>query len=124
MKSNTITLLTNASMTGTDTITSAPIPLDQIYGYAIQASWTGTPTGTFSLQASSESPPTQSQVANGGPDNITLWDTIANSSYSIAGSSGTYMWNVNLAFYRYVQLVYTNTSGTGSLSAIMSAKGI
>lgn len=110
-------------MSGTSTITSAPIPLDQIFGFAVQAYWTGTPTGTIYLQASSQSPPTQNQVANGGPDNITLWDTITGSPYSISGTSGSYMWNVNLAFYRYVQLVYTNSSGTGSLSAIISVKG-
>lgn len=123
MKSNTITLLTNATM-GVGTVTSAPIVVDQIWGYAVQAFWTGTPAGTISLQASSESPPNQNQVSNGGPDNITIWDTIANSPVVIAGAPGSYMWNVTTASYRYFQLVYVGTSGAGSLSAIVSLKGI
>ncbi len=123
MKTNTITLLTDVSMTGTTTITSDPLPLDQIFGFAVQASWTGTPEGVFSLQASSQSP-MGSQVGSGGPDPITLWDTIAGSAASAVGSSGSFMWNVNTAFYRYVRLVYTNTTGTGLLSAIVSVKGV
>lgn len=123
MKSNVSQILAAAAMTGTSVVNSNPIRLDQIYGFAIQAFWTGSPTGTLKLQASCDSPPNHSQVSNGGPDTVTHWDDIVNSSYAIAGTSGTYTWNFNGAFFNYVRLVYTNASGTGSLSAEICLKG-
>lgn len=110
-------------MTGTTVVNSNPIRLDQIYGFAVQAVWTGTPTGTFKLQASCDTPPNQSQVANGGPDPITHWDDIANSSYAVGGSAGSYTWNFNGSFYNYMRLVYTNASGTGTVTANLCVKG-
>lgn len=124
MKSNVIILFNGASMTGTVTLNSNPIRIDQIYGFAVQAEWTGTPTGAFKLQASCDSPPNGSQVSNGGPDTVTNWTDIANSSYSISGSAGNYMWNFTGSFYNYVRLVYTNTSGSGSLKANLCLKGV
>lgn len=123
MKSNVIQMLSGSAMTGTTVVNSNPIRVDQIYGFAIQAFWTGTPTGTLKLQASCDSPPKQTQVSNGGPDAVTNWSDIADSSYSIAGDAGNYMWNFNGSFYNYVRLVYTNASGTGSLSAEICVKG-
>ncbi len=123
MKCNTITLLSGSSMTGTTTVNSAPIELDQIYGYAIQAAWTGTPNGTIKLQGSCDAPARQTQTSNGGPDSVTVWTDIADSSQNISGSAGNYMWNVNGAFYRFVRLTYTNSSSTGTLSANIVLKG-
>lgn len=126
MKSNVVLLLTNSAMTGTTVVTSSPIRLDQIYGFAVQAFWVGSPnvTGTFKLQASCDSPPTHSQVSNGGPDAVTNWDDITNSPHTITtDTGGTYTWNFNGAFYNYVRLVYTNASGSGSLSAEICLKG-
>ena len=123
MKSNTIQMvLSSSSLAGN--ITSNPIPLDQIYGFAIQAVWTGVPTGTLKLQASSDSPSRQTQTSLGGPDVITNWTDVANSSVALTGSSGNYMWNFTSCMFRYVRLVYTSTSGTGSITAEISAKGV
>jgi hypothetical protein len=110
-------------MTGTTEIDSAPLRVDQIFGLAIQATWTGTPNGTIKLQASCDTPPTASQVANGGPDAVTNWSDISDSSYSISGVAGNYMWNINGAFYNYIRIVYVNASSTGSLSAKACVKG-
>lgn len=123
MKSNTIQMLNGAVMTGTTVITSNPFPLDQIYGFAIQAYWTGSPIGSFKLQASSDAPGKTTQTSNGGPDIVTNWTDIDNSTTAAAGSPGNYMWNFNGCFFRYVRLVYTNASGVGSLSAEICEKG-
>ncbi len=120
MKSNVISLVSAGAMTGATTINSSAIPLEQIYGYAIQAVWTGTPNGTIKLQASCDVP-AQTPTTAGVPTN---WTDIADTSTSIAGTSGNQLWNVNGCFYRYVRLTYTNTSSTGSLSALMSVKGV
>lgn len=111
-------------MTGTTTIVSNPIPLDQIYGFAIQAIWTGSPTGAIKLQASCDSPGRETAQSNGGPDTVTNWTDVTNSSYSISGSAGNYMWNFNGSFYRYIRVSYTNSSGTGTLTAQITPKGV
>lgn len=125
MKANVITLnISNGGvMTDSTTIVSDPIRVDQIYGYAIQAVYTGAPIGTLSLQASCDSTGRQTQVSSGGPDSVTNWNTITNSPQAISGA-GAFTWNVNGSFYNYVRLVYVNTSGTGVLTAKMSEKGV
>ena len=124
MKSNTIQIITNGAMTGTAVINSTPVPLDQIFGYAVQAIWTGTPNGTLKLQASCDAPLNTTQTSNGGPDAVTNWTDIADSSDMISGSAGSYMWNVDGAYYRYVRVVYVNTSSTGVLNVQITVKGI
>lgn len=68
----------------------------------IQASWTGTPTGAITLEVSADE------------DN---WDTVADSSVSLAGSSGTHSYDLETGS-PHVRLRYTRTSGTGTLSAV------
>ncbi len=116
-------MLTNAVMTGTTEVDSPPLNLDQMFGLAIQAIWTGTPVGSMKLQASVQSPPTQNQTSNGGPDNITQWTDISGSSVSISASAGNFMWNLDAAYYRYIRLVYVNASGSGVLNVHANIKG-
>ena len=121
MRSNNAVLVTNAVMN--TTITSPAVQLDQIIGYAIQAVYTGTPTGTFKLQASNDPVKLAYDV---NPQTPTNWTDIANSSYSVS-SAGIYTWNVTDVFYTFVRLVYTDgSSGTSTavLNANINFKGI
>jgi hypothetical protein len=97
------------------TINSAPVPLYQTFAYAIQVVFTGTPTGTFSLQGSCDPIP-QARVEEIVPTN---WSTIINSSISVS-AAGNLMWNVAEIGYNYVRVVYTDTSG-GTSTAIITA---
>lgn len=130
MRSNTITMTfgnppsNSASMTGTTTVNSNSIPLDQTYGFAIQAVWTGTSAGTLKLQASNDAPVRETQTNNGGPDTITNWTDIANSSTAVISGGGNFMWNFTGCFYRNVRLTYTNATGTGTLTASIVPKGV
>src|SRR5271165_6644265 len=115
-----IPLVTNAVMN--TNIASAGIPLLEIIGYAIQAEFTGTPTGTFKLQASNDNCPKGPQP----PVQPTNWTDIANSPYTVS-ASGDYMWNVSWTQYNWVRLVYTDTSGgtsTAVLNSVLNAKGL
>lgn len=123
MKNNTITLVTNGSMTGTTTINSPAIPVDQAWGYAVHAVWTGTPTGTLKLQASCDAPLLTNQTSS-GVTTVTNWTDITSSSVAVAGAAGDYMWNVTTGSYRFFRLVYTNISGTGTLNALTNVKGV
>lgn len=92
----------------TGNITSTPvIPLNQSFGYSVQASWTGTPTGTLKLQCSNDN---------------TNWTDITASIQALAGSAGNYEWNVVMPMYLYAQLVYVFTSSTGTLTATAVVK--
>lgn len=93
-----------------------------MYGYSIQAVWTGTPTGTFKLQASCDpcNPYEPNQYV---PIN---WTDIANSSAAVS-AAGNFTWNIFWASYNWVRMVYTDGSGGTSTavltSVLFNAKG-
>lgn len=104
-----------------ENLTSAAYNVQQLYGVAIQAVWTGTPAGTFKLQASAD-PATAYIESQNTPTN---WTDIANSSYAVSGA-GSYMWNVFDIMYNYIRVVYTDgSSGTSTavLTVVINAKG-
>lgn len=104
-------------------LTSEAIPLPNIYGFAIQAVFTGTPTGTFKLQASSD----PFKYANAAQPQVpTNWTDIADSSAPVS-AAGNYMWNFNGCFFEFVRLVYTDGSSgasTAVLNATINLKGV
>lgn len=106
------------------TINGPAMELKEIFGFCIQATYTGTPTGTLKLQCA------VTPVQEGGttvPEPATAdWNDIADSSFVIS-SAGTYTWNFHDSMFTWVRLVYTDASGgtsTAVLSARMNAKGI
>lgn len=111
-------------MNAVDVSTSVNGPaywLKLVYGFAIQAEFSGAPVGTVSLQGSCdagdntpEDPETGSGVVN--------WTTIKDSPQSVSGA-GPVLWNYNGVFYKWVRLVYTATSGTGTVTVTMNTKG-
>lgn len=121
MKSNVIKVVSNGDMSAN--IVSDAMPLDQIYGFAVQAVYSGSPVGSIKLQASCDPFPLKSNVANGGPYVVQNWDDIVDSSIALPVANNIVTWNVNLAFYRFVRVVYTFTSGTGTLNVNLSVKG-
>lgn len=112
-----IKIVTNATMN--TTINSAPYNVQQMYGYCIQAEFTGAPTGTLKLQASND-PATSYLSGNTATNNpVTNWTDITNSSFAVA-SAGSFMWNVFDVMYNWVRLVYTDGSG-GASTAVLNA---
>jgi hypothetical protein len=99
------------------TLHSESMPLQTMYCYSIQVFFTGTPTGTFKLQASDDVYPSvnQTNLAN------LNWSDIANSSFTVA-AAGNVMWNYSLlAGYNWVRVVYTDGSSGESTATITSA---
>lgn len=89
-------------------ITSISIPLTSYYGFAVQALYTGSPNGTLRLQASVDN---------------TNWVDIGDSIVTIT-SAGTWIWNFIGNFCANMRVAYTASSGSGTLSAIIFAKGV
>lgn len=107
------------------TINSQALQLENMYGYAIQIVFTGTPTGSFKLQSSCDPVTKQGQTigANGAivwsPTN---WTDIANSTFSVA-AAGNVEWNyTGLAGYNFVRAVYTDGSNGASTAIVTVAQ--
>lgn len=102
-------------------LTSDPVPLEYQYGISIQAVITGTAAGTLNLQGSNDF----GNVPPGGPDRgqgVTNWTDIAGSSAPVTGA-GTVTWNFQGVYYKWIRMVYTASSGTGTMSARANTKG-
>lgn len=106
-----IWLVNNVSMT--TSITSDSIPCQWKDNVGIQVVWTGTPTGTIDIQVSMD------------PDNLG-WQSVPfdPTPDQPAGSSGSDWYEINQTPAGYVRLVYTASSGTGTMKAKISAKSV
>lgn len=99
---------TSISLVGLNSLnsnyTSPSIVIFDSVNQAIQAVWAGTAgslVGSFQLQASFDN----SIFANIG------------GAIAVSGD-GSYMWNNLYAVYPYARLVFTRTSGTGTLTSL------
>ena|ERR1019366_3572742 len=89
-------------------ITSLATNLDETCTYNIQATFTGSPVGSIKVE--------------GSDDPVLLGYTDITDSIAPITTSGNYMLNVEFPGYSWVRLVYTFTSGTGTLVAKINAK--
>ncbi len=99
----------------------AAIHVESMTGFSIMAKWTGSPVGDFTLEASNNAF-TDNVNNNENPD--ALWVTITGSDVAAGGTSGNQIWNVSDVYYKAVRVVYTRTSGTGTYTAAIWAKGL
>lgn len=90
------------------TVTSNSQQLVQMAVASIQAVFTGSPVGTLKLQISNDN---------------SNWTDYTNSSVSVT-TSGNFLWNLVSVGFQYVRVVYTKSSGTGSLTVTVSGKGV
>lgn len=104
-----IPIIINGDMTLT--LNSIPTNLDTAASYAVQAVFTGTPSGTLQLEGSNDN------------DDVTPtnWTIITDSVQSIT-TSGSYLVNVEFPVYCWVRLSYLPTAGSGNLNAKINAK--
>lgn len=107
MRTDLAQLIVNGDMSGNIT-QSVTQPMIGIALSAIQAVWTGSPVGTLKLQISN--------------DNVTYTD-YTGSSTAVSGA-GNFIWNLLDVGYRYIRVAYTAASGSGTLNANISIKGV
>ena len=94
---------------GVGTITSDAQQLDNLYGFAIQAQWTGTVTGTLIVQTSN--------------DGIN-WNDISATSTDLNAVSSV-MLNEKDTFYNNVRVKVTVATGSlTTIDAVFNGKGI
>ena len=101
------------------TIDSKPMQLLDSFIFNIQIFFTGTPTGTFKLQSSTD--PAAASVAGGQITNLpTNWTDVANSSFSVS-AAGNVSWDYSWPGFNWVRVVYTDGSSGSSTAVITSA---
>lgn len=108
-------VITNGLMTGN--ITSAVTVLAQKTGLSYDVAWTGTPTGTLTVQVSNTVVIGSDGTASGGN-----WSTFTATVPTITGSAGNGMINLTGLQVYAVRLLYTFSGGTGTLNAVVCSK--
>lgn len=82
-------------------------------GYALQLTSTGSPVGTVKIQISCDE--------MGLIESSSSWNDLDDSSVAIS-ASGVITYDVADAFYTKIRVVYTRTSGTGTMTAKITRK--
>jgi hypothetical protein len=90
---------------------TTPLKTERTEFVSIQAVWTGTPSGSFTIQLSNDPTDNPSVVSN--------WTDYTGSAF-VVSAGGTYVWNMQCAA-KWFRLNYNFTSGTGSLTNVWAS---
>ena len=99
----------NGVMTSTNTIYTNILDISRMDNTGLEIAWTGTPTGVISYWGS-----------NSG---INFFQVSLTTSQP-AGSASCFGVNLNQWSYKYIQIQYVNTSGSGVISIYGQAKDL
>lgn len=92
---------------------------------SIQYVWTGTLSGSFSVQTSNDYVPNPNGGLSAVPLNAGNWSTVSIGSGAVAlGSADNGTLDMNELSARYLRTIFTYTSGTGNLTATIVGKAI
>lgn len=118
MRFDQVVIVESGDMSGS--VTSIGIDLQQLLSYSIQAVFTDAPVGTFKLQWSND----EVQVSSGSNPaaNVVNWTDYTGTSQAVS-AAGNYGWIGAWAGFRWIRLVYTRSSGSGTLNAVFCGKG-
>lgn len=100
---------------------STPQQLLNSYSFSIQIVFTGTPTGTFKLQASDD--PAAESVAYGSAATVkppSHWTDVDNSTFTVS-AAGNVMWNYSMPGFNWVRVVFLDGSAGASTAIIASS---
>ncbi len=110
-------VIINGDMSGN--VTSLVTVIQNTSKISYDISWTGAPTGTFAVQVSN----TYAQNADGTVKTPGNWNSITLSTVPAAtGTPDTAAIDVETSSFYAIRLVYTFTSGTGTLQATVAGK--
>lgn len=105
-------------------ITSDPIWLGHIANFSIQIVFTGTPTGQFKLQMSNDDGRPSASTEAARDYQVNNFTDIVGSQQQIT-EAGNHGYTVQNTGYRWVRLVYTAGSGSGTITTTrFNVKGV
>jgi len=109
--------ITDGDMSGD--VTSIITNIQQLDNIGFQVVWTGTPVGSFDIQVSLN----YTQDEWGNVQNAGDWSSIGLTPAPAAeGSADSAYIDINQISAPWIRLIYTRTSGTGTLQGYVTAK--
>lgn len=112
-----VAIVTNGDMTAD--VTSTMINIGQLMVGSIQAVWTGTPVGNFTIELSNDVGQTS---PDGSVTGVTNWSLYTGSTQAAGGAAGNFMWLLDDLGAKWVRFKYTHSSSTGTLNARLNFK--
>ena len=101
------------------TLISLPTVINKLSMFSYDISWTGAPVGDFSVEVSN----TYKQNADGTVRTVGNWTPLPLSGMPTAtGTSGTGFIDIEAIGAYAMRLVFTPTSGSGTMNAVASGK--
>lgn len=127
MKTKNSDLLTIDGTRSTVTIGTTrqfkPLHVGHASSFSIQMVFTGTPDGTFKLQASNDAGNLSASGDSARYNGVSNWSDVADSSFTVS-AAGDVMWEHGAAGMEWVRVVYT-AAGAGSGSpTVTSARAV
>jgi hypothetical protein len=111
------------TQSGASTITSRATNIQFLDNIGIQINFTGTLSGTIAVQVSADY--AQNTVGSSNVSSPGNWIPVPTLSAIIASSEPSSVYfDINQISSPYIQAVWTPTSGTGNITAIITAKQI
>jgi hypothetical protein len=111
-------VITDGDMSGN--ITSDVTIIQNLSMISYDISWSGTsPVGALSVQVSN----TYSIDPGGAVKNAGNWTTLTlSASANVSGNTGNGAIDIDATGFYAIRLVYTRTSGSGTMQAVLNAK--
>lgn len=123
MRIKNLDLLNGTTPTLSANFASDPIYLGHVGMYSIQATFSGTPDGSFKLQCSNDFADKESINVESYAPYIINWSDVGSSTQLIT-AAGDIMYNVENVGYAWVRLVWEFSASTGTLeTARVMTKG-
>lgn len=118
--------IASGAMTGTSVVSSAISSIQFVDDIGLEWVWSGSPVGNFQVLVSADYDPNEEVAGNWVPLTFTYWNgSVFVTSQNIPTSMGSpYYVDLTLTSAPWVQVQYTNTSGTGTLNAFLTAKAV
>jgi|SRR6185437_13150409 len=112
-------IFTNASMNGN--LTSSVTPISFLDNICIQLNFTGTPTGNFFVQGSVDYQTDYlgNVISTGNWISLTLVPSPVAS-----GSANQILLDMNQLSFPYIRVIYTYSSGSGTLNGFIGGKSV
>lgn len=102
-------------------VTSSIAPIQEQDNIGVQLHWTGSPVGAFTIEVSMD----HKQDSQGNVQVAGNWISLTlDPTITASGSGDDAYIDLNQLSAPYVRVVYTRTSGTGSLTAYITGKGV
>lgn len=105
---------TEDNMTGTDALVGY-LYLGKNKECALQAFWTGTAEGQFKIYASVKNASGGNQGGSDPEWEDTDWEELTDGEVDVTSGDGAHLWEIT-SKCPWLKIVYTNTTGTGTLN--------